>query len=229
MTAQDSPEVIVNENFNVLEFLAVYGKDATHTSGLSWGYLGGRWGGFSIVSGTLTLTGNSTIYITVSRSTGVISTSNDDSAWVNVDNHAKVYKITTGPFLVTAVEDFRAGPGGIHGGVGGGSQDGSGFAPVVANAAESRSVSLEDVGCYLRFTSAGAKTCTLAAATGFSVSDEVHIANRSASGNVTISASGITLNPPKGGTLKLEPGDTVTVKFDSTTSADVFGSTEAAP
>lgn len=102
-------------------------------------------------------------------------------------------------------------------------------APVVPDATTSRAVSLADVGSYLRFTNAGAKACTFDVAKGFTTGQEVHIANRSASGNVTLSATGITLNPPKGGTLKLEPGDTVTVKFVSASSADVLGSTEAAP
>ncbi|MPN35452.1 hypothetical protein SDC9_182950 [bioreactor metagenome] len=90
-------------------------------------------------------------------------------------------------------------------------------------------MALTDVGSYLRFTAAGAKACTFDVATGFTTGQEVHIANRSASGNVTLSATGITLSPPKGGTLVLAPGDTVTVKFVGTASADVFGSTEAAP
>lgn len=102
-------------------------------------------------------------------------------------------------------------------------------APVVPDATTSRVVSLAEVGSYLRFTGAGAKACTFDVAKGFTTGQEVHIANRSVSGNVTLSATGITLNPPKGGTLKLEPGDTVTVKFVSAASADVFGSTEAAP
>lgn len=92
---------------------------------------------------------------------------------------------------------------------------------MVPDATTNRAVALVDVGSYLRFTGAGAKACSFNAATGFTTGQEVHIANRSASGNVTLSATGIT--------LKLKPGDTVTVKFVSAASADVFGSTEAAP
>ena len=101
--------------------------------------------------------------------------------------------------------------------------------PVVPDGTTSRAVGLLDVGSYLRFEATGAKFCSFDAATGFTADQEIHIANRSDSGNVTLIATGITLNPPKGGTLKLEPGDTATVKFISTISADVFGSTEAAP
>lgn len=231
LPAQDSPEVPVNENFKALEHMAVYAKDATTTTGLSWGYLGGRWGGFAVAAGTLTLAASSTLYITVSRTTGAIGVSSSDASWTNPDAHARVYKLATGPATVTAIEDHRAGFAGVHGvsSNNSGQPGGGGAAPVVPEASTSRAVALVDVGSYLRFTGAGAKACTFNAATGFTTGQEVHIANRSASGNVTLSATGITLNPPKGGTLKLEPGDTVTVKFVSSASADVFGSTEAAP
>ena len=228
LPAQDSPEVPVNENFTALEHMAVYAKDATTTTGLTWGYLGGRWGGFAVVAGTLTLAASSTLYVTVSRATGAISVSSSDASWTNPAAHARVYKLTTGPATVTAIEDHRAGLGGVHGISNTGGSPGSGAAPVVPDANASRAVALVDVGSYLRFTAAGAKACTFDVATGFTTGQEVHIANRSASGNVTLSATGITLNPPKGGTLKLEPGDTVTVKFVSAASADVFGSTEVA-
>lgn len=229
LPAQDSPEVPVNENFTALEHMAVYAKDATTTMALTWGYLGGRWGGFAVAAGTLTLAASSTLYVTVSRATGVISASSSDASWTNPDAHARVYKLTTGPATVTAIEDHRAGFAGVHGvsGNNSGEPGGGGAAPVVPEETTSRAVGLVDVGSYLRFTASGAKACTFDDTTGFTTGQEVHIANRSASGNLALSATGITLYPPKGGNLILEPGDTVTVKFVSSASADVFGSTEA--
>jgi hypothetical protein len=115
LPAQDSPEIPVNENFEALGHLAVYAKDATSTTGLTWGYLGGRWAGFPITPGTLTLPASSTVYITVSRATGVISASANNANWTNTDLYARVYKVTTGAVTVTNVEDYRAGFGGVHG------------------------------------------------------------------------------------------------------------------
>ncbi|MFZ7338088.1 hypothetical protein ACLS0R_17810, partial [Comamonas jiangduensis] len=115
LPAQDAPEVPVNENFEALSHVAVYAKDATTTTGLTWGYLGGRWGGFTITPGTLMLMPNSTLYITASRSTGAVSVSDATTAWDNVAGHARIYKLTTGAATVTAVEDYRAGQGGVHG------------------------------------------------------------------------------------------------------------------
>lgn len=115
LPAQDSPEIPVNENFEALSHMAVFAKDPTTTTGLTWGYLGGRWGGFPIMAGTLTLDASSTLYITAERSTGVISVSSSADAWNTTDAHARVYKLTTGVATVTSVEDYRAGLGGVHG------------------------------------------------------------------------------------------------------------------
>jgi hypothetical protein len=115
-SSQVSPEVPINENFETLEHQAVYGKDHTTTAGLTWGYVGGRWGGFSITAGTLTLTNTAANYLVVAMATGVISTSTTTTNWNDSDNYLRVYKVTTASSVVTAVEDHRAGPGGVHGG-----------------------------------------------------------------------------------------------------------------
>lgn len=106
---------------------------------------------------------------------------------------------------------------------------GTGAATVVTEAGSSRDMAPSDAGDYIRYTGTGAKTCTFDDADGFSADEEYHIANRAASGNLTLTEAGtMTLNPPKGGTLVLEPGDTVTVKMIASDEADVFGSTEPA-
>lgn len=227
LSAQDSPEIPVNENFEALSHLAVYAKDATTTTGLTWGYLGGRWSGLEIAAGTLTLAASSTLYVVVERSTGAVSVSSATTNW-NSEAYARVYKVTTGATTVTAVEDHRAGARGVHGGAAA-TSGGGGSAPVVADSGSSRTATQADVGCYLRFTGAGVKTVTFALEQGWVSGQEIHLTNRAASGLLTLTAgAGITLNPPKGGSLVLAKGDTVTVKFVSTSEADVMGSTEAA-
>jgi len=119
-SAQSSPEVPINENFATLEHAAVYGKRQPTTTGLSWGYYGGRWGGFSVADGVLTLTAASTNYIVVAIATGVTSVSTAATNWNDDANYVRVYKVTTASGAVTAVEDHRAGPQGVHGGAGGG-------------------------------------------------------------------------------------------------------------
>lgn len=127
LPAQASPEFVVNENFVAVEHVAVYGKDAAHTSGLTWGYLGGRWGGFAIAAGTVALAANTTSYVVVERATGSLSVAASIANWNDSAHYARVYKLTTGAATVTAVEDWRAGPGGVHGQLegGGGGNGGS--------------------------------------------------------------------------------------------------------
>lgn len=113
-SSQVSPEVPINETFAVLYAYGVYGYRADTSSGLTWGYYGGRWGGFSIAEdATLTLTGSTTNYIVVNKSTGASSVSTTSTNWGDLTNYARVYKLTTSVSAVTATEDHRAGPGGV--------------------------------------------------------------------------------------------------------------------
>lgn len=115
IAASASPEIPMTENFETINHTSVYGKRQPVTTGLTWGYYGGRWGGFAVTAGTLTLTNASTNYIVVERATGTISTSTTSTNWDNTTSYARVYKLTTAGGVVTATEDHRAGPGGVHG------------------------------------------------------------------------------------------------------------------
>jgi hypothetical protein len=114
-SSQASPEVPINENFETLEHQQVYGKRHPATTGLTWAFYGGRWGGFAVSDGTVTLANNATNHLVVARSTGVLSSSTSTTNWDNTTDYARVYKITTASGVVTAVEDHRAGPNGVHG------------------------------------------------------------------------------------------------------------------
>lgn len=115
VNASASPEVQMNENFETLDFAAVYGKRQPVTSGLTWGYYGGRWGGSSVAQGTFTLADNADTYIVAHRATGATSASTSSANWDKPDAYARVYKLTTLSGVVTVVEDHRAGQYGVHG------------------------------------------------------------------------------------------------------------------
>lgn len=115
VNASASPEVQMNENFETINYASVYGKRQPVTSALTWGYYGGRWSGFAVAEGTLTLTNAATNYVVVLRSTGAISVSTSSTNWDNTALYARVYKITTAGGVVTVVEDHRAGTDGVHG------------------------------------------------------------------------------------------------------------------
>jgi hypothetical protein len=110
-----SPEVQVNENFETLDCFAVYGKRQPVTTGLTWGYYGGRWGGFTVAAGTFTLTNASDNYIVAKKSDGVTSCSASNTNWNNTTDYTRVYKVTTAGSVVTAIEDHRVGPNGVFG------------------------------------------------------------------------------------------------------------------
>lgn len=114
-TSQANPEVVVNQNFNLLAALAVYGRDPTTTTGLTWGFIGGRWGGFAVTAGTLTLAASETNYIVADRATGAVSVSTSDTNWNDGIGFARIYLVVTGPSTVTSFEDWRTGRGGVHG------------------------------------------------------------------------------------------------------------------
>ena len=115
INASASPEVQDNENFETLDCFAVYGKRQPVTSGLTWGYYGGRWGGFAVTAGTFTLTDATTNYLVVAKSTGAITASTATTNWLDATNYARVYKLITAGGVVTATEDHRVGPGGVFG------------------------------------------------------------------------------------------------------------------
>lgn len=114
-SGQANPEVPINENFDSLSHMAVYGKNPPSTTGLTWGYYGGRWGGIAIADGTVTLTNAAVNYLVVQRSTGTLSAATTTTNWLDTPNYARVYALTTAGSVVTASEDHRAGPYGVHG------------------------------------------------------------------------------------------------------------------
>lgn len=123
---QSLAEVVTNRNFETLEHQSVYGQRQVVHSGLTWGYYGGRWGGFSVSDGTLTLS-NATNYVVVQRSDGAISTSTSSTNWNDTSAYARVYQITASGGAVTAVQDHRAGASGVHGGAAGSLTQGDGL------------------------------------------------------------------------------------------------------
>lgn len=119
---QAQAEVIVNESLEALQHIAVYGYKAATSSGLTWGYYGGAWNGFTVSTGTLALTASSTNYIVAARATGVISVSTSNTNWNDTTNYARVYQVVTGASAATTITDGRLGPSGVLAtGSGGGS------------------------------------------------------------------------------------------------------------
>lgn len=93
-----------------------------------------------------------------------------------------------------------------------------------------RSVTAGDSESYLRFETAGEKNIEFSASSNFLGGEEIEIANRAASGILSLFGNGVTINPVRGGTLTLAPGDTVKLKAISAAVIDVlYGTTSTTP
>ena len=189
---QSAAEVVVNRALQTLEAVAVYGQRQQAHSGLTWGYYGGRWGGFSVADGTLTLS-NGTNYVVVLRSTGVISTSTSNTNWTNTSAYARVYLITASSGAVTAVEDHRAGPDGV---LGGGAGSGAGGLSINSQSADYTLVLADANTCiYHPSSDTTPRTWTIPAnsSVAFPVGTTITFDNDDGAGALTIAITTDTL------------------------------------
>lgn len=99
--------VRINENFAAMSPFAVYAMRAPATSGLTWGYYGGRYNGTTISDGTVTLTNGATNYIVANRSSGAVSVSTSTTNWNDQANYKRLYQVVTAGGVATAVTDYR--------------------------------------------------------------------------------------------------------------------------
>jgi len=117
--SQVNKETPISEDVGASRHQTVYAYREATSSGLTFGYHAGRWGGFSIAAGTLSLTASQTNYIVVERSTGTVSVSISNTNWNNTTSYARVYRVTTDGSGITNLYgsdfDYRAGPNGVHG------------------------------------------------------------------------------------------------------------------
>ena len=107
-------ELRVNETFDAHSPASLYGRRASTTTGLTWGYYGGRINGTSIGNGTVTLA-NGTNYIVALRSTGVVSASTSTTNWNNAGAYMRLYQAVAASSVVTSYEDHRLGARGVLG------------------------------------------------------------------------------------------------------------------
>jgi hypothetical protein len=112
-SSQVSPEVPINENTETLSAAGIFGKRHPVTTGLTWGYYGGRYNGNTISDGTITLADASENWVVVERATGVVSSSVGTDSLAADTNYAALYKVTTAGGVVTAVLDLRMDDNGL--------------------------------------------------------------------------------------------------------------------
>jgi uncharacterized protein DUF5907 len=111
--SQASHEVTANENFAMMSGAALFARKAETSSGLTWGFQGGRFDGTLVADDDVTLTASNTNYIVVHRSTLVVSVSTTNTNWNDSATYGRAYLVTVGASAPSDWEDHRAGDGGI--------------------------------------------------------------------------------------------------------------------
>lgn len=106
--SQSQKETTANALFDAGSPATIYGRRASTTSGLTWGYYGGTFSAdntarVSIANGTVALTGSATNYVEADGTTGVVSV--NTSAFTSGD--VPLYKVVCGASTVTSYEDWR--------------------------------------------------------------------------------------------------------------------------
>lgn len=105
--SQASKEITANAFFDAASPATLYGRRASTSSGLTWGFYGGNVlvnGTLTqIANGTLTLTASTTNYVQANPTTGAVSS--NTSAFTA--GHVPLYTIVTGTASVTSYTDHR--------------------------------------------------------------------------------------------------------------------------
>ena len=103
-SSQPGKEVTANAFFDAASHGTLYGRRASTTTALTWGYYGGRvWingAGVSIANGTVALTASATNIVQVNATTGAVSV----AATLTAGN-IPVYTVVTGASSVTSYTD----------------------------------------------------------------------------------------------------------------------------
>lgn len=105
-SSQASKEVTANAMFDALSPASLFGRRATTTSALTWGFYGGKLSVdgviTSIVNGTVALTGSTTNYVEATRA-GVVSA----NTTAFTAGRIPLYTVVTGVSTVTSYTDQR--------------------------------------------------------------------------------------------------------------------------
>lgn len=105
----DGQEIVANDQFDALSPSGFYGRRASTTTGLTWGYYGAKIVTAStqtrtlIANGTVALTASATNYVEANASTGAVTvntTAFTAGRW-------PLYKIVAGTATITSYEDWR--------------------------------------------------------------------------------------------------------------------------
>ncbi|MBL0420517.1 collagen-like protein [Ramlibacter sp. AW1] len=134
-SSQASKEIVANALFDSMSANALFGRRASTTAGLTWGYYGGKFQKpdgtiIAVANGTVALTPNATNYLYVDSTGAVQKATSAPTGWPGplADDAIALYEIVTGPGSAISYTDWRAplrGPIGPEGPAGADGADGA--------------------------------------------------------------------------------------------------------
>lgn len=121
VSAGSSAITQINANIQSLQSAAYYGRRASTSSGLVFGYYGAMLqDGTTIANGTVTVGASTTTYVVVDRATGAVSSSTGTTNWNDTTNYMRMARLVSSGSGITTSEDHRPSGGLSSGGGGGG-------------------------------------------------------------------------------------------------------------
>lgn len=111
----------INANFQTVNPSGMYGRKASTSSGLTWGYQGGWFtDSIQIADGTIVVGASTTTYVVADRTTGAISSSTNTTNWNNTAAYIRIAVLVSGASGITSYTDRRPSLYNNSGGGGGG-------------------------------------------------------------------------------------------------------------
>lgn len=101
---QSNKEAVANGNFDAASPAMLWGRRASTTNLLTWGYYGGYYNGNAIADSTLTLVASATNYVYASATTGTVSVNQSGFPSAVI----QLYSIVANATTVTSYTDFRS-------------------------------------------------------------------------------------------------------------------------
>ena len=105
--SQSQKEVTANSALLAAWPAMMFAKRDSTSSGLTWGYYGGRLNGANVGNGTVLLTASATNYIVVNRNTLAVSVATTTTNWNDTATYGRAYQVTVGTSAPSDWSDVR--------------------------------------------------------------------------------------------------------------------------
>ena len=197
--SQASKEITINAALDAASPATLYGRRQSTTSGLRFGFYGGRYHSTLIGNDTLLLIANKINYVVARKTTGAVSQAVIKANWNDQAAYVRLYAVTTNATTIASFEDHRQAIHSLLGGLAGQVLCGTGddVAPAWAyrrlpqtSASADYTLVAADASNHLLHPSGDlkARTFTLPAnaSVAFAIGTEITFINQDGAGELTI-------------------------------------------